>query len=132
VVTDYTDPSMSDPAGITAGPDGAMWFTNFGDHSIGRITAPDITSSSTATATTGSPFSFTITTAGTPVPSITKQGHLPKHVALSDQGNGTAIIAGIPSVKKTTVCHFTIKAKFGKGKTKTVVKQAFTLTVNPR
>ncbi len=29
---------VSSPAGITAGPDGALWFTNFGGDSIGRIT----------------------------------------------------------------------------------------------
>ena len=26
--------------GITPGPDGAMWFTNNGNNSIGRITVP--------------------------------------------------------------------------------------------
>jgi streptogramin lyase len=29
---------LDGPAGITAGPDGAMWFTNTGNSSIGRIT----------------------------------------------------------------------------------------------
>ena len=50
VVSNYTDPSISEPTGITAGPDGALWFTNFGGGndpgSIGRIainpaSAPD-------------------------------------------------------------------------------------------
>ena len=27
-VTNYTDPSISDPVGIAVGPDGALWFTN--------------------------------------------------------------------------------------------------------
>ena len=31
---------ISSPHGITAGPDGALWFTNFGGDSIGRITTP--------------------------------------------------------------------------------------------
>ena len=30
VVTTYTDPSIDGPEGITAGPDGALWFTNDG------------------------------------------------------------------------------------------------------
>ena len=43
------------PAGITAGPDGALWFTNQGDDSIGRIT------------TTGTVTNYTDTGIGTPV-----------------------------------------------------------------
>ena len=41
VVTNYTGTGINGPAGITAGPDGALWFTNLGDYrgdSIGRIT----------------------------------------------------------------------------------------------
>ena len=38
VITSYTDPSINGPYGITAGPDGALWFTNVGNYSIGRIT----------------------------------------------------------------------------------------------
>jgi virginiamycin B lyase len=37
----YPDPAGNSPAGITKGPDGAMWYTNAsgGGYSIGRITA---------------------------------------------------------------------------------------------
>ena len=42
VVTNYTDPGISEPAGIAAGPDGAMWFTNSGNNSIGRITTAGV------------------------------------------------------------------------------------------
>jgi virginiamycin B lyase len=39
VVTNYTGTAISEPAGITAGPDGALWFTNNGGGgSIGSIT----------------------------------------------------------------------------------------------
>ncbi len=52
-VTSYTDPSIDYPQGITAGPDGAMWFTNYygaqqefepppGPGSIGRITTAGV------------------------------------------------------------------------------------------
>ncbi len=37
-MTNYTGTGIGEPAGITAGPDGALWFTNEGDNSIGRIT----------------------------------------------------------------------------------------------
>ena len=37
-VVTYGDPMISGPAGITVGPDGALWFTNVFNSSIGRIT----------------------------------------------------------------------------------------------
>lgn len=40
VVTTYTAPGVYDPTSITAGPDGALWFTNFGSDTIGRVTTP--------------------------------------------------------------------------------------------
>jgi streptogramin lyase len=36
-VTNYTDPSISQPEGIAWGSDGALWFVNYGNNSIGRI-----------------------------------------------------------------------------------------------
>src|SRR5512135_1737336 len=37
-VTIYTGPGIDNAYGIVAGPDGALWFTNYGNNSIGRIT----------------------------------------------------------------------------------------------
>ena len=37
-VTNITGTGISNPSGITAGPDGAMWFTNVSNNSIGRVT----------------------------------------------------------------------------------------------
>ena len=37
-VTTYTGAHINMPFGITAGPDGALWFANENGHSIGRIT----------------------------------------------------------------------------------------------
>ena len=37
------------PEGITDGPDGALWFTNYGDNSIGRITTSGVTTDFTGT-----------------------------------------------------------------------------------
>ena len=48
VVTNYTDPSISTPNGIVAGPDGALWFTNSGN-SIGRITTAGVVTNYTGT-----------------------------------------------------------------------------------
>ena len=48
MVTNYTDPSISfsqgntAPDGITAGSDGALWFTNGDNNSIGRITTDGV------------------------------------------------------------------------------------------
>ena len=36
-VQTFTGLGISSPVGIVAGPDGALWFTNFGNNSIGRI-----------------------------------------------------------------------------------------------
>jgi hypothetical protein len=79
-------------------------------------------------ATVGVPFSFTVTTFGTPVPSITEKGPLPMGLEFTDNGNGTAKIAGTPEADG--ISDFTIKATFGKGGTKQVLKQSFTLFVS--
>ena len=38
MIANYTDPSIANPTSISAGPDGALWFTNYNNNSIGRIT----------------------------------------------------------------------------------------------
>jgi hypothetical protein len=86
-----------------------------------------ITSADTASAKVGSLFSFTVTTTGLPVPSISKSGKLPKHVKLVPGSNGTATITGTPIT--AGVYTFTIRATYGSGATKSVVLQSFTLTV---
>jgi hypothetical protein len=88
-----------------------------------------ITSPGRATATVGSPFSFTVTTTGVPVPTIKANRKLPKHLKLVQNGNGTATITGTPV--KAGVSTFTLGAiyNYGDGVPKTVVTQVFTLTV---
>jgi streptogramin lyase len=49
VVTNYTGTGLSNPSGITAGPDGASWFTNSGNNSIGRITTGGVVTNYTGT-----------------------------------------------------------------------------------
>ena len=49
VITSFTDPSIDVPDGITSGPDGALWFTNEGNNSVGRITTSGVVTNYTAT-----------------------------------------------------------------------------------
>jgi hypothetical protein len=62
------------------------------------------------------------------VPAVTKKGTLPKGLTFTDNGNGTATIAGTP--KKPGVKHLIIRARFGTGSASFVATQAFTLTVS--
>ncbi len=47
MVSNYTDASISFPTKIAAGPDGALWFTNQSNNSIGRITTSGVVSNYT-------------------------------------------------------------------------------------
>ena len=42
MVTNYTGTGIAEPEGIAAGPDGALWFTNFAGDSIGRISTAGV------------------------------------------------------------------------------------------
>ena len=92
-----------------------------------------INSNPSDTVIMGSPFSFTVTTGGMPVTKIKKRGRLPRGVRFEYNHNGTATISGTPrsTQRKSAVGTYplTINAVFGKGKTKQVVTQAFTLKV---
>jgi len=87
-----------------------------------------ITSPNHVAVSLGSPLSFTVTTSGWPVPSLTVKGELPKHVTFTDHGDGTGTIAGKPT--KAETYRLTIMATFGKGATRYRVIQRFTLTVS--
>lgn len=60
-ITEFPLPSGgSEPFGITAGPDNALWFTEYGGNKIGRITtAGAITEFPTPTANS-TPFGITV------------------------------------------------------------------------
>jgi len=49
-VTNYTDASINLPGWLTAGPDGALWFTNY-PNSIGRITTSRVVTNYTDLST---------------------------------------------------------------------------------
>jgi len=90
---------------------------------------PSFTSPDSTSATVGVLFAFAVTTTGSPVPTFSKKGALPKGVKLINQRDGEDRMTGRP--EKAGTYPITIKATFGKGKTKDVVTQSFTLTVNP-
>jgi fibronectin type 3 domain-containing protein len=87
--------------------------------------APAITSASSDTESFGVPFSFTVTTTGYPLPALTKSGALPAGVTFTDNGDGTATIAGTPAASALGVYSLTLKAKSSSGTT----TQSFTLTI---
>ena len=58
---------------------------------------PAFTSSSSAVFTVGSAGSFTVATSGFPQPAITESGTLPTGVTFTENGDGTATLAGTPA-----------------------------------
>ena len=87
---------------------------------------PAITSAATATATDGSAFNFTVEATGAPAPTMAESGTLPSGLTWTNNGNGTATLAGTPSVGQGGVYHLTFTASNTGGTT----TQAFTLTVD--
>ncbi len=90
-----------------------------------------ITSPDSLTVPEGSPFTFVVTTSGSPLPTVHKSGRLPKGVKFS-KGTGTATISGTPTAKDNKsvgVYPILIRVKFGTGKSKQILDQTLTLTV---
>jgi hypothetical protein len=75
--------------------------------------APSFTSATTATATTGAAFTFTVTTSGYPAATIGESGALPAGLTFTDNGNGTATIAGTPTASGTTAVPLTAVNAYG-------------------
>ncbi len=89
--------------------------------------APTITSGDAATFNEGSAGSLTVTTTGTPVPALSEVGALPSGVTFTDNGDGTATLAGTPATGSNGVYPITITAANGVAPDAT---QTFTLTVD--
>ena len=89
--------------------------------------APSITSSPSATAQTGSAFTDTVTTSGTPEPALSESGTLPTGVTFTDNGDGTATLAGTPDAGTGGVYPLTLTADNQVGSPAT---QVLTLTVD--
>ena len=87
--------------------------------------APAITSVNCITFTLGSANSFTVTTTGYPVPTITESGSLPAGVKFTNNGNGTGTLSGTPTVDGTFSIKFTASNGVG-----SAAVQTFVLTVS--
>jgi hypothetical protein len=123
-----------------AGTNGSYPITITADNGVGSsamqsftltittaTSAAAITSANSYTATYGAPASFTVTTTGYPVPTITKSGSVASGMTFTDNGDGTATISGTPAGTAEGVYSITLRAHNGIGVTAT---QSFTLTVN--
>jgi hypothetical protein len=86
-----------------------------------------ITSAGSTVFIVGTAGSFTVTTAGSPTPSLSKTGTLPSGVTFADNGNGTAALSGTPAAATGGSYPITITAHNGSGSD---AVQNFTLTVN--
>jgi hypothetical protein len=93
-----------------------------------------ITSGTGDTVVAGAPFSFTVTTSGSPVPSLRRTGRLPKGVHFVNNHDGTATLFGSPTStrRRSAVGSYPLvfTATFSRGDTKLVATQEFTLTVS--
>ncbi len=94
--------------------------------SVAADQAPAITSANNTTLTSGSAGSFTVTTTGSPAPSLSESGSLPTGVTFTDNGNGTAGLAGTPGSETSGTYAITITAGSSAGST----TQSFTLTID--
>jgi hypothetical protein len=88
--------------------------------------APTITSASTTTFFVASAGSFMVATTGSPRPTLSESGALPAGVTFTDNGNGTASLAGTASAGTEGSYPFTITAANGMSPDAT---QNFTLIV---
>jgi hypothetical protein len=87
--------------------------------------APSVTSANHTTFAFGSAGSFTVTSTGTPTPSLSENGTLPTGVTFVDNGDGTASLSGTPTSNGTY--PITITASNGVNPN---ASQSFTLTVD--
>lgn len=92
------------------------------------VTAPPaIVSSSSTTFAVGVSGSFSIATTGYPAPTINTSGNLPAGLTVTSANNGTATLAGTPSVGTGGVYALTVSASNGSG---TPATQTLAVTVN--
>lgn len=92
-------------------------------------TSPAITSAATATAVTGLPFSFTVTTSGSPVPTVSRTGALPTGITFVANTNGTATFSGIAT---TAMAGRTFPITLTATNVMGAVSQSFSIVVGAR
>jgi len=89
--------------------------------------APAITSSSSATFTASSTATFTFTATGSPTPTFSEQGTIPSGLTFTNNGDGTATLAGTPAAFSGGAYHITLTATNGSA---AVASQNFTLAID--
>jgi large repetitive protein len=72
------------------------------------VPVPAFTSAASDSVARGSPFTFPVTTTGSPTPTLSESGKLPRGVTFHDDGGGNATLAGTPAGLGTFI--FTITA----------------------
>jgi hypothetical protein len=87
--------------------------------------APVFMTPSSTTFAEGLPGSFTIQAAGSPTPALSVSGTLPAGIGLTDNGNGTATLSGVPAAGTAGIYPLTFTATNAAGST----NQSFALTV---
>jgi len=108
-----------------SGPNGVVAGIFFGGSS--SPTAPAITSLNNTAFTVGAPGTFTVTTTGSPIPSLSESGTLPTGVSFVDNGNGTGTLTGTPAGGSNPTYNISFKATNSASNQ----TQSFTLTVIP-
>ena len=114
----------------TAQLNGGAWIMQmvaFRAAGSGGGTPPAITSAISTTFAAGAAGSFTVTTTGSPTPSLSESGALPTGVTFTNNGNGTATLNGAPGSGTAGSYSLTFTASNGVG---TPATQSFSLTVN--
>ena len=102
------------------GPDATQAFT------LTVHQSPSVTSANATTFTENHAGTFTVTSTGFPTGALSESGTLPTGVHFTDNGNGTATIAGTPATGSVGVYSITLTASNGVAPNGS---QAFTLTV---
>jgi len=100
------------------------------NHTVfGAVASRSFGNVDSANASTGHAFSLTVRTSGSPIPSITETGKLPKGLRLKDNHNGTATLSGTLRRTSGGLYQPTIIATYGSGVNAQVMKQVLTLFV---
>jgi hypothetical protein len=120
------------PINITASngtlPDAMQAFAITVQDAPPVLEAPAITNAASTSFTVGTAGNFTITTTGSPTPTLTLDGAQPAWLSFVDNTDGTATISGTPDAGSDLSYTFTITARNGVFPPAT---QDFTLRITP-